>query len=124
MAATILLVLVYDTGIAGAAIAAVRAMEAAVVESDLDWLILRGGLFYGPGTGFNERTGWAPVHVDAAAQAALLAIECAKTGVFNIAEDSGYVSIVKARQELGWDPDFRLRDGLSFHATARPYTNV
>lgn len=41
-------------GIAGAAIAAVRAMEAAVVESDLDWLILRGGLFYGPGTGFDD----------------------------------------------------------------------
>ena len=41
-------------GIAGAAIAAVRDMEAAVVESDLDWLILRGGLFYGPGTGFDD----------------------------------------------------------------------
>jgi hypothetical protein len=25
-----------------------------------------------------------------------------------IAEDSGFVSIAKARQELGWDPDFRL----------------
>ena len=34
--------------------AAVRAMEAAVVESDLDWVILRGGLFYGPGTGFDD----------------------------------------------------------------------
>jgi len=41
-------------GIAGAAIAAVRAMEAAVVESDLDWVILRGALFYGPGTGFDD----------------------------------------------------------------------
>jgi nucleoside-diphosphate-sugar epimerase len=41
-------------GIAWAAIAAVRAMEAAVVESNLDWLILRGGLFYGPGTGFDD----------------------------------------------------------------------
>ncbi|HKS57140.1 MAG TPA: NAD(P)-dependent oxidoreductase [Steroidobacteraceae bacterium] len=41
-------------GIAGAAIAAVRAMEAAVVETNLDWLILRGGLFYGPGTGFDD----------------------------------------------------------------------
>jgi nucleoside-diphosphate-sugar epimerase len=41
-------------GIAGAAIAAVRAMEAAVVESDLDWIILRGALFYGPGTGFDD----------------------------------------------------------------------
>lgn len=41
-------------GIAGAAIAAVRAMEATIVESNLDWLILRGGLFYGPGTGFDD----------------------------------------------------------------------
>ncbi len=41
-------------GVAGAAIAAVRAMEAAVVESDGDWVILRGGLFYGPGTGFDD----------------------------------------------------------------------
>lgn len=41
-------------GIAGAAIAAVRAMEATVTESGLDWLILRGGLFYGPGTGFDD----------------------------------------------------------------------
>ena len=37
-----------------AAIAAVRAMEATVTQSDLDWLILRGGLFYGPGTGFDD----------------------------------------------------------------------
>jgi uncharacterized protein YbjT (DUF2867 family) len=41
-------------GIFGAAVAAVRAMEAAVVESDLDWVILRGALFYGPGTGFDD----------------------------------------------------------------------
>ena len=41
-------------GIAGAAVAAVRAMEATVVESNLDWLILRGALFYGPGTGFDD----------------------------------------------------------------------
>jgi nucleoside-diphosphate-sugar epimerase len=39
--------------IAGAAILAVRDMEAAVTQSDLDWLILRGALFYGPGTGFD-----------------------------------------------------------------------
>jgi nucleoside-diphosphate-sugar epimerase len=41
-------------GVAGAAIAAVRAMEAAITESDRDWVILRGGLFYGPGTGFDD----------------------------------------------------------------------
>jgi nucleoside-diphosphate-sugar epimerase len=43
-----------EESIAGAAIAAVRAMEATVAESGLDWLVLRGGLFYGPGTGFDD----------------------------------------------------------------------
>jgi nucleoside-diphosphate-sugar epimerase len=41
-------------GVAAAAIAAVRAMEATIEESGLDWLVLRGGLFYGPGTGFDD----------------------------------------------------------------------
>lgn len=41
-------------GVAAAAISAVRAMEAAIEDSGLDWLVLRGGLFYGPGTGFDD----------------------------------------------------------------------
>jgi nucleoside-diphosphate-sugar epimerase len=36
------------------AINATLDMEDAVRSSDLDWLILRGGLFYGPGTGFDD----------------------------------------------------------------------
>ena len=28
-------------------------------------------------------------------------------GIFNIAEDDGFVSIAKARRELGFDPCFR-----------------
>ncbi|WP_242108271.1 NAD-dependent epimerase/dehydratase family protein [Luteimonas aquatica] len=40
--------------LAGAAIAAVGEMEATIRASRLDWLILRGGLFYGPGTGFDD----------------------------------------------------------------------
>jgi nucleoside-diphosphate-sugar epimerase len=43
-----------DDGIAAAAIAAVRAMESTIEQSGLDWLILRGALFYGPGTGFDD----------------------------------------------------------------------
>ena len=76
----------------------------------LEGVVLRYGQLYGPGTGFDEVNGWAPLHVDAAAHAALLAIEGAKPGIFNIAEDTGYVSIAKARRELGWDPGFRLRN--------------
>jgi nucleoside-diphosphate-sugar epimerase len=39
---------------ASRAIAASVAMEDAVRASDRDWVILRGGLFYGPGTGFDD----------------------------------------------------------------------
>jgi nucleoside-diphosphate-sugar epimerase len=40
---------------AAAAIAAMREVEAAVTRSPFDWLILRGGLFYGPGTDWDAR---------------------------------------------------------------------
>lgn len=40
--------------VASAAIAAARAMEDSVMRAPLDWLVLRGGLFYGPGTGFDD----------------------------------------------------------------------
>ena len=43
-----------DDSISARAIAASLTMEAAVMGSALDWTILRGGLFYGPGTGFDE----------------------------------------------------------------------
>jgi nucleoside-diphosphate-sugar epimerase len=43
-----------EDGIAAAAIAAVRAMESTIEQSGLDWLVLRGALFYGPGTGFDD----------------------------------------------------------------------
>jgi nucleoside-diphosphate-sugar epimerase len=40
--------------IAGSAIAAALDMEGMVRNSSVDWIILRGGLFYGPGTGFDD----------------------------------------------------------------------
>ena len=43
-----------EDSIAGRAYGASIAMEDAVRASDLDWLILRGALFYGPGTGFDD----------------------------------------------------------------------
>ncbi|HYD86674.1 MAG TPA: NAD(P)H-binding protein [Vitreimonas sp.] len=43
-----------DDSVTGRALAASAAMEKAIRASDLDWLILRGGLFYGPGTGFDD----------------------------------------------------------------------
>lgn len=43
-----------ESEIANLAAAAALSMEEAVCQSDRDWLILRGGLFYGPGTGFDD----------------------------------------------------------------------
>ncbi len=41
-------------GVANQAVTAALDMEAKVRATALDWLILRGGLFYGPGTGFDD----------------------------------------------------------------------
>ena len=44
----------YDGSVAAQANAAALVMERLVESSGLDWIILRGGLFYGPGTGFDD----------------------------------------------------------------------
>jgi nucleoside-diphosphate-sugar epimerase len=86
---------------------AVADMEQQVLNSGMEAVILRYGLFYGPGT-WTETPGRKPsLHIDAAARAALLALAC-KPGIYNIADDDGTVSIDKARKELGFDPGFRL----------------
>jgi nucleoside-diphosphate-sugar epimerase len=41
-------------GVSGRAYSAAISMEDAVRDSVLDWVILRGALFYGPGTGFDD----------------------------------------------------------------------
>jgi nucleoside-diphosphate-sugar epimerase len=87
----------------------VRALEAAVLAAPgIDGLVLRYGRLYGPGTWTEVRQGGAPLHVDAAARSALLAVKRGAPGVYNIAEADGAVSIDKARAELGFDPAFRL----------------
>jgi nucleoside-diphosphate-sugar epimerase len=83
-------------------------MEEQVLASGMEPIVLRYGLLYGPGTWTEGPARKPPVHVDAAAQAALLAVTCRTTGIFNIADDDGTVSIEKARKELGFDPAFRL----------------
>jgi nucleoside-diphosphate-sugar epimerase len=80
-----------------------------VASPPIDGVVLRYGHFYGPGTGADA--GAVPsLHVDAAAAAALLAIEKARRGIYNIAEPNGYLSTDKARRELGFDPSFRLTE--------------
>ena len=84
-------------------------MEEQVLASGMQAIVLRYGLLYGPGTWSEEPGRKPPLHVDAAAHAALLAVTRGATGVYNIADDEGTVSIERARAELGFDPDFRLR---------------
>jgi nucleoside-diphosphate-sugar epimerase len=71
-------------------------------------VVLRYGRLFGPGTWAEKPTGAGFVHTDAAAQAALLAVDRGGPGIYNIAEDDGLVSIAKARKELAFDPGFRL----------------
>jgi nucleoside-diphosphate-sugar epimerase len=87
----------------------VRALEEAVVNAPgIEGVVLRYGRLNGPGTWNAAPSGRAPLHVDAAAHAALLAVTGGAPGIYNIAEDDGAVSIEKARKLLGFDPAFRL----------------
>jgi nucleoside-diphosphate-sugar epimerase len=102
----------------------VERLEALTLGSPpLAGVVLRYGLLYGPGTGM-DRPDDHPVivHIDAAAEATLLAVERAHPGIYNIVEQDGEVSSAKARRELGWDPGFRqaLRHwgGLATHPVA------
>lgn len=83
-------------------------MERQVLESGMEPVVLRYGLLYGPGTWSDGPARKPPVHVDAAAHAAVLALT-GKPGIFNIADDDGTVSIDKARREWWFDPGFRLK---------------
>jgi nucleoside-diphosphate-sugar epimerase len=86
----------------------VRVLEEAVLNAPgIDGIVLRYGRLYGPGT-WNTPNARAPLHVDAAAHAALLALTRGAAGIYNIAEDDGAVLVEKAREALGFDPAFRL----------------
>lgn len=87
----------------------VVALEDAVTKApDIDGLVLRYGRFYGPGTWTDKPQGAAPLHVDAAAQAALLALTRGGPGIYNVAEEDGEVDSGRAKRELGFDASFRM----------------
>jgi nucleoside-diphosphate-sugar epimerase len=88
----------------------VAALEREITQTPgIEGIVLRYGWLYGPGTGADKAFERGSVHVDAAARAALLAVERGRPGIYNVAEDDGTVSIEKARSELGFDPTFRSR---------------
>jgi nucleoside-diphosphate-sugar epimerase len=73
----------------------------------LEGVVLRYGRLYGPRTGKTTPAAPPGLHVDAAAHAAVLAID-GPQGVYNIAEGADVVATAKARQTLGWNPEFRI----------------
>ena len=87
---------------------AVASLEQQVLRAALLGIVLRYGRFYGPGTGFDVRTGGGLLHIDAAADAARRAVTRGRHGVYNIAENDGTLSTLKAESELGWSSGFRI----------------
>ncbi len=101
------------TGGRAVSVGGVVALENYVLRTPgLDGVVLRYGQLYGPGTGFDAPNGSIPLHVDAAADAAFLALGKGSPGAFNIAERNGDASTRKAVSELGWRAEFRLEDVL------------
>ena len=87
----------------------VAALEEQVMKAPgLDGIVLRYGRLYGPGTWAASAPAGGPLHVDAAAHAALLAVVRGVRGIYNIAEDDGAVSSEKAKRDLGFDASFRM----------------
>jgi nucleoside-diphosphate-sugar epimerase len=89
-------------GLRAISVGGIVALERAVLDAPLEGIVLRYGQLYGPGTGTDAPAGASPVHVDAAARAALLAIDHGARGIYNIAEPNTYVRTDKALAELGW----------------------
>lgn len=85
-------------------------LERAVTKGPgIEGVLLRYGLLYGPGTPTDGPAGPVTVHIDAAAWAAALTVEDGPPGVYNIVDD-GPVANSKARELLGWSPEFRIDD--------------
>jgi len=101
-------------GIRRVSLDGVVALERSVLgTAGLTGTVLRYGQLYGPGTSSSGPKGACPVHVEAAAWAAVLALRHAQGGIFNIAEDSPELSSEKAKRELGWHASLRQRQGVA-----------
>ena len=88
---------------------AVQVLESLVLTGPFRGVVLRYGRLYGPGTWASVPPAGVSVHVDAAADAARLALLRGDAGIYNVAEPDGAVSITRAVDLLGWSPAFRER---------------
>jgi len=97
-----------DDPVRAVTVRAAADMERQALEAQgMTAIVLRYGLLYGPGAWTEGPVRKPALHVDAAAQAALLALSRVEPGIYNVADDDGAVSIAKARAALSFDPDFR-----------------
>lgn len=88
----------------------VAELERHVLESPpLAGIALRYGHLYGPGTGADSASALPSLHVDAAAWAAVLAIERGEPGIYNIADPGPQLDTSKARTQLAWSAAWRPR---------------
>lgn len=96
-------------GVLGITVQGVAALEHSVLDTaGLQGCILRYGRIYGPRTGNDDASSLeVPLHVEAAAWAAVLAVEKQAVGIFNVAEPNGYASTAKVRREMGWHESLR-----------------
>lgn len=98
----------FEDPVYGSTSKAVASLEEQVLNAPFIGIVLRNGLLYGNGTGFDNPVDFVPpVHVEAAAHAAFLAINCTSNGIFNIADNDERLSTQKAKTKLKWNPDFR-----------------
>jgi nucleoside-diphosphate-sugar epimerase len=99
-------------GMRRTSVGGVAALERCVLGTlGLKGTVLRYGQLYGQGTGADAATGASPLHVDAAAWAALLAYQRSEGGIFNVTENNPDVDSTKIRRALGWLPSMRLARG-------------
>lgn len=88
---------------------AVASLEEQVLHAPFIGIVLRNGLLYGPDTGFDSSVDFVPpVHVDACAHAAFLALQCEKNVIYNVVDDDKRVSTQKIKSELQWNPNYRM----------------
>jgi len=88
-----------------ASLRGVLVLERLVLEDPrFTGIVLRYGRLYGPDTWDATPPEPPTVAVAAAARAAALAVDRGDAGVYNVVDDDGPVSNVRARADLGWTP--------------------
>lgn len=89
---------------------AVHSLEQQVLNGNFVGIVLRNGWFYGADSGIENPVDFAPaLHVEAAAQAVLLAMNSETSGIYNVSDADPRLDTSKFRTSFPeWSEDFRL----------------